>query len=413
MGITLWLDVPVRWNFGLEDPVLAGCGNDGAAYCNMALGRYASNPYARRILTPLVVSWMPSWISLPWRFRVLNLICLFMTSIFTVLLTRRLCENRSVEADRLRWGAWIAGFLLLLLPQVGFRWVNFYPTLVDPLANLLGLAWLLLLFSRHSYPVYLAPLVLFFAGITRESWIPVGVVSCLALLFTKPPAALRVALLGNLIATMGAFMVIARFDTIATHQSLVETTWWTPWSIQVSRGFELLDQHFLTATGLQSTLWQSIFAFGFLPFLLWFALFRTGEKQSFFKMDSENPSHRLVSMCVSVLVLSWILAVAGGNDMHRIMSAAAPGLLAMIVATVICNPSLEIDFLWLFAASVVFWNPTSPILDGTLDNYHYVFSPIFIDGETGPRLERDSLRAFPILCLWLFFRRRKISAQAL
>lgn len=392
---TLRFDQPVSWNFGNFEPEIAGCGNDGTAYCNMARGLWAPSPYSRRILVPMIASAMPQTLPLPLRFKIINLAALLMIMVLTFFLTHRLSIDAASDNHRARWGALLAALILTLLPQFGFRWINFYPALVDTVANLLGLCWIMMIFARRSHLTMLAPVALLFASITRESWIPVGIISSFALFLAEPSSRLRMVAFLNLFSAIMSLVIIHHFDTVPAGYSPIVNSTWSAWTHQLYRAGELIHDHLFTSIGLQSTIWQTIFALGFLPWIL-----IKGIRSFCIQLTPHSDTQRLVWFCLGVAGLNWTLGVVGTNDIHRITSASAPGIIAVIVAIVIQNPKLDSLLYWTLLISLAFWNPLSPLLDGTLDNYHVVFAPIFIEGETTPRLIRDLTRVLPLVAVW-------------
>ena len=392
LAITTAFDKPVAWNWGPSDASLSGCGNDGTAYCNMALGRKAPTPYRRRILTPLLVSLMPNTVLASARFRIFNLICLAILASLTVVLTRRIVKNDGINPRRIKWGSLLAVPLIFLLPQLGLRWTIFYPALVDPLANTIGLTWLILLTDKRRWVSCLAPAAAFLTGIAREQWIPVGMAACAVMLIRDHSK--KGSLGAGVFNLAGFFLSLILITFVDQDPNSINS-----WEIQFTRGLELFREHFFTAIGLQSVLWQTIFALGVFPLFVisW----------RFIKINAKPPPSKLTSLELYAIIIiagHWLLAVIGTNDMHRIISSGAPCMIALVLAKAIRNPKWEGDFTWAILISTVLWNPGPPFLDGSLDNYHLIFSPVFLEGQLPLRFQRDLLRLLALTTLWIILK---------
>ena len=304
-----------------------GCGWDGVLYCNMASGALATTPYSRRPLVPWIVRFVVRPGTLLERFLVVDIVALVVAAAVMGALVSHL--TRDVEHLWRRRSGIAVGMCILAVTPWTLRFSLSYPSNTDAGALALGLCFVLLVMRDR---IWLAVLVGFAACLAREEWgVIVIVVAVVDLGCTRRRLLAR------------ASIVVAGVVGLLIDFSLPNLGGEPPMTAVIA---QWLTTHFLSASGLERTLWMVITGLGLVPLL---AL-----------VHSHRVAHfRDAALIGAASVTLLGVAFAGGDDSERVMLPAAMLLTALALSMVVRARSTRLDLalLVLTGGSIAVWRP--------------------------------------------------------
>ena len=345
-----------------------GCGgNDGHQYCLMARGITAEHPYSRRLLLPALARAL-SWtgMRIPDAFLVLNLVAFVVILVIAARLALYVADRAGVGQER--WSFAVIAASLLVIAPLGFRWIWYYPALVDPAAAALGLAWLIVATSGDRRCHITAVVLAFLTVLCRDAWAPLIIITAIVILIVRiPRRRADLAVAGATVVAVGVALWLGARSPGLPNSVTDDTVGYARSQIA----------HFTqTRQGLEELLFDLIFGLGLIPLVL-----LTGGALR------RRVGHDVrLTAAVSVAVATIVIAPPEGLDVSRyVLFGAAPIVFAFVARAGGSRRAAATLFI-LLAASAGFWRPDRAIR-GTLSDYFSYFSPVYL----GPTEAADHL----------------------
>jgi hypothetical protein len=335
LAVTLLAVLSAAYTLVTVSPL--GCAfDDGRAYCRMAQGELAGQPFHRRFLVPGLVGILPDAFPLPQRFLAVSVSCFGGVLLGTFLLTARLARWTGLASDAARCAAVLATGLLALAPH-SLRLSTFAPVLLDQASAAAGLAWVLLLTSERSTHRWCAALTGAPLVLIREAWAPVLLVAALVLAVrTRHRWEAAALALGAAAGTALGFVAPSsgeRYPTVLAALHYARLSLFSP----------------------VETLWALLFALGLVP-LLGLLMLRSARR----------PWPVLVVVAIGVAHAA--LAPVGGADVARIAYAAAPFLVPWAVVAALARAQ-AVALAVAAVVSVSLWRPFAVLSEATEQRY--------------------------------------------
>ncbi|MDP9325728.1 MAG: hypothetical protein M3O87_04230 [Candidatus Dormibacteraeota bacterium] len=358
---------------------------DGRRYLAMAGGATTFLPHAGRILVPRLVALLNlDVLDRPAAFEVIDLISVTVIAAGGGAIAWVAARRAGVSGFRAGAAAGIVVGIMLVLPM-GLRWARHYPVLVDPLANALVVAWLVLSVASRRALNWIAVPVAAAAVLTRET----ALVLVLAALLTQVYYSRnRRAVLPIAAATLGALAVSAVVLLLApnagddTGPLLGYLAGWLLFHVTTPDGWIEAGRSLLLSTG-------------FLPLLL----LRSPRRLGLLLSSDSAAGTPLLMPALTLVVAGTVVAFVAGADMARYLVVISPFVLALALAQAAVAPRLDLELALALCASIAIWAPLAAFPDSVSGDSF--FSDFYYPGQPIHYLLSGLTQASPFLAAWL------------
>jgi hypothetical protein len=307
--------------------------DDGAAYCRMAAGGLAPEPWSHRVTVPALVSALPSGWLVGVRFKVVAVVAAAGATVATFALAWQLLRVRAPA--RTLYAAALASAAIVALSPHLFRLALTTPVLVDQAAIFTGLVWCLLVTANARWLRWLSLLVVLVVVPTREAWV-LPLLLAAGVLWWKGERGLAAA---TAVATLAAGVFTFTRPSAPGRYSAV---------------IQILHDGRVTLLHPDHAAWAVLFGIGLAPAIA-VLLFARWQRL-------RDP----VGIVLATACGHLVQAPLAGTDVSRYAAAALP--FAIVLAVVVVAESGTSRAFWglavFTAATLVLWQPFRIVAPG-------------------------------------------------
>ncbi|HVA20903.1 MAG TPA: hypothetical protein VNN74_02260 [Candidatus Micrarchaeia archaeon] len=365
-----------------------GLGYDGINYDGMVRGVVQPAPWGQRIVLPELIRLLhlPSQ-DIPRAFLLVNMAALAAIVAGAFILARRLALAGGADPVRARAAALIVGSLLISM-TAGFRWIWFYPVLVDPFASALGVWWYASATTPSRTRQWLGVPLAGLAAATHQFWGPIIVAGALArIVLARDRSDRRIFLAGIASTAVGVLASAA----VPTHGRDPSDT--------LNSMIGHIGSMVHTSYGVENLTFAMLVSFGLLPITLIGAAI--SQRRRLAGAPTHGASARSLAAPMLVMTACCLLesVAVGGDEQRHLFYAGAPFILAITLGCCATRRSGDLNLVLAILVSLVIWQPFH-VASGSHVGYGY-FSPQFAGAGVQSRLIGDLRRIALPAVAWI------------